>query len=118
MMPEFREDLTRLSAEDRTSVAAALRRNYELLRNDRRSFFAKATQPYSIQLKGGLNSSLYSLRAGADLRLIMAVDDDPVFSRTLVTLFRAIRSDEVRRAFRLTADRIYKGRTGTNGSYR
>ena len=116
--PEFRDDLRRLSAEDRTRITTALRRNYELLRNDRRSFFAKAKRPQPIQLKGGLKSSLYSLPAGPDIRVIMAVDDDPVFAQTLVTLFRAVRHDDLGRAFRSIADRIYYNQIVTNGGRR
>jgi mRNA-degrading endonuclease RelE of RelBE toxin-antitoxin system len=75
--PEFRNDLDRLSSEDRARVAVALRRSYDLLRNNRESFFARAKRPQAIQLKGGFSSSLYSLRVGQDLRLIVAVDEDP-----------------------------------------
>jgi hypothetical protein len=113
--PEFRDDLSRLSTEDRTRINEALRHNYELLRNDRRSFFARARRPQAIQLKGGLTSSLYSLPAGRDIRLIMAVDDDPVFAQTLVTLFRAVRHDEINRAYRSIAARIYRNQIERNG---
>ena len=113
--PEFRDDLNRLSTEDRTRVVAALRRNYELLRNDRRGFFAKAKQPQAIHLKGGFTSSLYSLPAGRDLRLIMAVDHDPVFAQTLVTLFRAVHHNELSRAYRSIAGLIYRDQIERNG---
>src|SRR5262249_56208289 len=89
--PEFRDDLRRLSAEDRTRITTALRRNYELLRNDRRSFFAKAKRPQPIQLKGGHKSSLYSLPAGPDIRVIMAVVDGPGFSPPPGTPFPPVR---------------------------
>jgi hypothetical protein len=45
----------------------------------------------------------------------MAVDDDPVFARTVVTLFRAVRHDELGRAYRSVADRIYGNQLGSNG---
>ena len=115
--PEFRRDLARLSTEDRTRIAAALRRSYELLRTDRRSFFARAKRPQPVQLKGGLTSSLYSLPVGRDIRLILAVDDDPVFAQTLVTLFRAIHHDELGRAYQSIADRIYRNEIERNGGH-
>lgn len=114
---EFRQDLSRLSSEDRTRVRAALRSSYELLRSDRRSFFATAKRPQPVQLKGGLTSSLYSLPVGRDIRLILAVDDDPVFAQTIVTLFRAIRPDELRRTYRSIADRIYRNGIERNGGH-
>lgn len=115
--PEFRDDLSRLTNEERMRVTTVLRRNYELLRNDRRGFFAGAKRPQPIQLKGGFTSSLYSLRAGRDIRIIVAVDDDPVFAQTLVTLFRAVRHDELGRVYRSIANRIYRNQIESNGGH-
>ena len=95
-----------------------LRGGYELLRDNPRSFFAKAQRPLPIHLKGGFSSSLYSLRAGRDIRLIVAVDDDPVFRRILVTLFRVVRQDEVGRSYRSVAHLLYRGQIERNGGAR
>jgi mRNA-degrading endonuclease RelE of RelBE toxin-antitoxin system len=113
--PEFRNDLNRLSSEDRARVAVALRRSYDLLRNNRDSFLARAKRPQAIQLKGGFSSSLYSLRVGQDIRLIAAVDEDPVFARTLVTLFRAVHDHELDRAYRSVASGLYRNQIQSNG---
>ena len=51
--PEFRNDLNRLSSEDRARVAVALRRSYDLLRNNRGSFFAREA-PTGDSAKGWL----------------------------------------------------------------
>jgi mRNA-degrading endonuclease RelE of RelBE toxin-antitoxin system len=113
--PEFRNDLNRLNSEDRARVAVALRRSYDLLRNNRGSFFSRAKRPQAIQLKGGFTSSLYSLRVGRDIRLIVAVDEDPVFAQTLVTLFRAVHHSELDRAYRSAASGLYRNQIQRNG---
>jgi mRNA-degrading endonuclease RelE of RelBE toxin-antitoxin system len=113
--PEFRNDLNRLNSEERASVAVALRRSYDLLRNNRGSFFARAKRPQAILLKGGVSSSLYSLRVGRDIRLIVAVDEDPVFAQTLVTLFRAVHHNELDRAYRSVASGLYRDQIQRNG---
>jgi hypothetical protein len=114
--PEFRNDLDRVSPEDRARVAIALRRSYDLLRNNRGSFFARAKRPEAIQLKGGFSSSLYSLRVGQDIQLIVAVDEDhPVFARTLITLFRAVHNNELDRAYRSVASGLYRNQIERNG---
>ena len=113
--PEFRNDLNRLNSEDRALVAAALRRSYDLLRNKRGSFFARAKRPQAIQLKGGFSSSLYSLRVGRDIRLIVTVNEDPVFAQTLVTLFRAVHHNELDRAYRSVASGLYRNQIQRNG---
>ena len=113
--PEFRNDLNRLNSEDRARVAVALRRSYDLLRNNRGGFFARAKRPQAIQLKGGFSSSLYSLPVGRDIRLIAAVDEDPVFAQTLVTLFRAVHHNELDRAYRSVASGLYRNQIQRNG---
>ena len=113
--PEFRGDLNRLNSKDRARVAVALRRSYGLLRNNRGSFFARAKRPQAILLKGGFSSSLYSLRVGRDIRLIVAVDEDPVFAQTLVTLFRAVHPSELDRAYRSVASGLYRNQIQRNG---
>lgn len=114
---EFRSDWERLGAAPQRSVRDALNRGYALLREDPPGFFSEVQQPLQIQLKGGLGSSLYSLRVGRDLRLILTVDDDPVFGRTLVTLFRVVRHDELGRAYRSIARQLYRDQmAGRNGA--
>ena len=78
------------------------------------AFFARAERPFPFHLKGGFNSSLYSLRAGRDIRLILAVDDDPVFEQILVTLFRLVRHDD-ERSYRSVARLLYNNHIGRNG---
>ena len=113
--PGFRHDLDGLSPDDRARVLETLRRSYGQLRDNPRSFFAKAQRPLPIHLKGGLSSSLYSLRAWRNIRLIMAVDDDKVFGQILVTLFRVVRHDEEERSYRSTAHLLYRNRIERNG---
>ena len=113
--PSFRHDLDRLSPDARARVLETLRHSYGLLRDNPRGFFAKTQRPFPIHLKGGFSSSLYSLCAGRDIRLIMAVDDDPIFGQILVTLFRAVRHDEVERSYRSIAHLLYRNRIERNG---
>ena len=81
---------------------------YALLREDRSDFFSKVDQPVQIRLKGDFDSSLYSVRLDGDTRLVLTVDDDPVFGQTLVTLFRLIPHSESVRAYRSIAQLLYR----------
>jgi hypothetical protein len=45
----------------------------------------------------------------------MTVDDDPVFGQILVTLFRAVRHDEVDRSYRSIAHLLYRNQIERNG---
>ena len=115
--PGFRHDLEELGPADRVRVREALDHGYRLLREDRRAFFSNVFQPVPIRLKSGLGSSLYSLRVGRDVRLVMAVDDDPIFGQTLVTLFRVVGHSDLESAYRSTAKLLYNGQLARrNGS--
>ena len=117
MTVDYRRDFERLSAKEQARVEVALRRFSELLRDSPRSFFSKVQRPVPIHLKGGLTPSLYSVRVGRDIRLIMAVDDDPVFRQTLVTLFRVVRPDEMEQSYRSIARLLYRNQIqGKNGA--
>ena len=113
---EFRKDWQRLSTPDRKQVRDSLNRTYELLHHDKRSFAARLQRPVVLRLTGGLGASLYSLRAGRDLRIILTIDDDPLFGRTLVTLFRAVRHDDLAGAYRSIAHALYAGELVQNGN--
>jgi len=79
-----------------------------VLRDNRRAFFAGVQRPLSVHLKGGFTSSLYSLRVDRDVRIIMTVDDDPVFGQTKVTLFRVVPRGELEHSFRSIARTLYR----------
>ena len=92
-------------------MSETLNQTYEQLRHNRRALFAKLQRPLAIQLKDGLGASLYSLRVGRDIRIILTIDDDPIFARMLVTLFRVVRRDELTQAYRSTAHLLYRDLT-------
>jgi hypothetical protein len=101
----FRRDREELSPADQSPIQDSLKRAYALLKENRPKLFSELYQPLPIHLKGGLSSSLYALRAGVDIRIILTVDEDPIFGQTLATLFRAVRQ----RAYRSIAQLLYGG---------
>jgi hypothetical protein len=105
---EFRHDREQLSTTVRKRLRDALDRSYAILREDPRGFFSKLQRPLQIHLKGGLTSSLCSMRLDRDFRIILAVDDDPVFGQTLVTLFRVVAHDQLEPAYRSLAQALYR----------
>jgi hypothetical protein len=110
--------LGQLNHADRQRVSEALVQTYEQLRHNRRALFAKLQRPLTIHLKNGLSPSLYSLRVGRDIRVILTIDDDPIFARMLVTLFRVVRRDELAQAYRSTANILYRGSIETRNGTR
>ncbi|MGZ8249705.1 hypothetical protein, partial [Methylomagnum sp.] len=65
-------------------------------------------QPHPIALPNGLESSLYVLKTDSEIRVILAIDNDPIFDRRLITLFRAVKQDELNQAFDSLAQILYQ----------
>lgn len=105
---EFEKDKARLSSADQVKITAAINRLATLALKDRAAFLEQVERPELPTLRGELDSSLYVLPATSQSRVIFTVDDDPVFSRTLVTLFRVVGPNEVDREARRVANRLYR----------
>ena len=59
------------------------------------------------QLKDGMDSTLYSMPIG-DIRVVLAIDEDPLFDQRIVTLFRIVRRQDLDEACRGTAECLYQ----------
>ncbi len=104
----FSRDEQKLSPPDRRKVDTAVERLAENAFHDRSRLHESSLRPRPIKLASGLTPSLFVARAGAKLRLLFAIDDDPLFDRSVLTLFRVVKADEVDRVFEQVANRLYR----------
>jgi mRNA-degrading endonuclease RelE of RelBE toxin-antitoxin system len=105
----FEKDLRKLSAPDRELVIERINKYTHDLLSNRESFFSRASQPFHLKLLHGFDSSLYSMRINQRIRVIVAVDDDPLFDQLIITLFRIAKSpDELKKVFSSVAESLYQ----------
>lgn len=72
------------------------------------AFFNKnVSQPYQFKLKNNLESSLYSAKVSPNLRLILSVDEDPLFNQLAITLFDITDKEKEVNTFKKIGERIY-----------
>jgi hypothetical protein len=57
----------------------------------------------------GYESLLYTLKVSHKLKVILTVDEDPVFGQVIFTLFRVVKYDELDKAYRGVAESLYQG---------
>ena len=62
----------------------------------------------------GYESSLYTLRISRTLRVIWAVDEDPIFGQVIFTLFRAVKHDDLDKVYQSVAESLYQDRLHQN----
>lgn len=104
----FEKDLGHLSTRDQNHVAASINKYAATFDVEKGDPTRHIYQPlHKILLPEGLDSSLYVLRATQQIRVIMTVEDDPLFGRQLVTLIRVVKRDELDRAFNSIAESLY-----------
>ena len=105
---KFEKDLRDLPADDAQRVISQLNKNCSLLKQDPTAFYRTVNKPLIVKLKEGMDSTLYSMRAGRDLRILLAVDDDPLFDQTIFTLLRVIQHKDLSKAYKGIAESLYQ----------
>lgn len=105
----FEKDLRTLGASDKNLVIKRVNELAMLYKANRKSFYSRTYRPVRIKLLYGYDSSLYSMRINQKLRLIFAVDEDPLFDQIIFTLFRiAKHPGELKKIFSSVAESLYQ----------
>ncbi len=55
----------------------------------------------------GYDSSLYTMRISPESRIILTVDEDPIFGQVIFTLFRVANRDNFNKAYQDVAESLY-----------
>jgi Txe/YoeB family toxin of Txe-Axe toxin-antitoxin module len=105
---DFEQDLEQFNNRDKFKIIKKLNRYVELLSIDKTLFYKNSTQLINIPLKENYDSSIYSLRINEKIRIILTIDDDPIFERTVITLFRAVKAEEAPEAYNSVAETLYQ----------
>lgn len=104
----FDEDMKSLPAIEQSKVKDEINFVSGSLLNGKTTFMQNASMPHIFNLKGGLDSSLYVVKVDEDKRVIAAVDDDPIFDKVSLTLFRLVDYKEASQAYKEVGEKLYK----------
>lgn len=101
----FEQDLASLS-EDEQAVTVECINDFA----DRFSTQETGADPefHLLPDLNGYDSSLYKLRVAPTLRVILTVDEDPIFGQVVFTLLRVISRADCDRAYRAVAQSLYE----------
>lgn len=105
----FDNDEKTLSRESKALLTNSLD---ELVKTARHTAFPrKLYKPSTVKFPDNIkreDSSLYVFKATRNLSVVLAFDDDPIFKRKLMTLFRVVMSNQIIEAFDDIANRLYR----------
>lgn len=103
----FNQDIARLPSSQRENIEKQINIVSQSLLNGKTAFKENSSIPYIFNLKGGLDSSLFLIRVDADNRMIAAVDEDPIFDKISLTLFRLVNKDKAEIVYKEVGEEIY-----------
>ncbi|EDN65346.1 conserved hypothetical protein [Beggiatoa sp. PS] len=62
---------------------------------------------HKVNLINDYESTLYSLKVNESIRIILTVDEDPIFEQVIFTLFRVVKKSLASEAYHDVAQLIY-----------
>ncbi|SKB11717.1 conserved hypothetical protein [Planktothrix sp. PCC 11201] len=105
---EFEADLNTHSEAEHDIIVQQLHEYFALLLEDKRDRDKRIHQFYQFDFLEDYGSSLYSFIVNYYLRVILTIDDDPIFGRTIITLFRVVDSQVAAKVYQQVGESIYQ----------
>ncbi|AFY48380.1 hypothetical protein Nos7524_2541 [Nostoc sp. PCC 7524] len=105
---DFEQDLDKFTNKEKFKIVKKLNRYVELLSKNKKLLENQAFKLKEIKLSDDYDSSLYALIIDKDIRLILTIDDDPIFDTTVITLFRVVNTENASKAYTLVAESLYQ----------
>ncbi|AMW29632.1 MULTISPECIES: hypothetical protein [Arthrospira] len=105
---EFNQDLAKFTQEEQLIILKELEHWLPLLLTNSSLRSRRLHQFCQFHLKDNYRSSLYSFIVNYYLRVILTIDEDPLFNRLSITLFKAIESRHAATAYRQVGNSIYE----------
>ncbi|WP_413175581.1 hypothetical protein [Anabaena azotica] len=105
---DFEKDLEKFTDTEKFRIIKEMNRNFELLSSENNSFYEHSEQLRNIKLNHDYDSTIFCLKINEEQRIILTIDDDPIFGCILITLFRLVNSEEAQQAYNAIAEFIYQ----------
>lgn len=104
----FEKDLDKLSKEEKTATVKKINDCASLFPTQKANVYRKLRRINLLSELNGYESSLYTLKVSLKLRIILAVDEDPIFGQVIFTLFRVVKHDDLDKAYQGVAESLYQ----------
>ena len=105
---DFENDIAKLSEKEKVVTVEKINYCASLFPTKKADVYRKLRRlPLPLALNG-YESSLYTLRVSQKLRVVLTVDEDPIFGQVIFTLFRVVKHDELDKAYKGVAESLYQ----------
>jgi hypothetical protein len=104
----FEKDIDKLSEEQKAATIKKINDCASFFPIQKADVYRKLHRLPLISVINGYESSLYTLKVSYQLRLILSVDEDPIFGQVIFTLFRVVKHDDLDKVYRSVAESLYQ----------
>ncbi|MHC5934062.1 hypothetical protein [Nostoc sp.] len=104
----FEKDLAKLSEDEKATAIQKINDCASLFPTRKADVYRKLRRLPLLSDINGYESSVYTLRVSQKLRVILAVDEDPIFGQVIFTLFRVVKRDDLDKAYKGVAESLYQ----------
>ncbi len=105
---DFEKDLEKFNDTKKFKIIKEMNRHFETLSQDKKLFYQSSEQLRNIKLNHDYDSTIYALKINNNQRIILTIDDDPIFDCTVITLFRLVKLTDAQQAYNAVAELIYQ----------
>lgn len=104
----FKQDLKTFGEAEKSTILEQIQRGIPLIFGETTFRERRLYQFYSFPLPHNYGSSLYSFIVNYRIRVVFSLDEDPIFERTLITLFRAVDFQNIAEVYKQVGEEIYR----------
>ena len=105
---KFEKELEAFSETEKLLIIEKMNQYFQMLSADKASFYRRLYQVKKLRLINQYDSSLYTLKINHKIRLILTIDEDPIFAQTIITLFRVVNHSDISKAYDSVAESLYQ----------
>lgn len=105
---KFEKELEAFSETEKLLIIEKMNQYFQMLSTDKASFSRRLYQVKKLRLSNQYDSSLYTLKINHKIRLILTIDEDPIFDQTIITLFRVVQHSDISKAYDSVAESLYQ----------
>ena len=105
---KFENELGGLSEAERTAVVKSINECASQFPAQSADGYCKLHSLYLPLGLDGYESSLYVLEVSQKIRIVLSIDEDPIFNHVVLTLFRAVEHDDFDAARKDVAESLYQ----------
>lgn len=105
---EFETELNAFSETEKSLIIEKMNQYFPMLSAEKASFYRRLYQVKKLRMLNQYDSSLYTLRINHKIRLILTIDEDPIFDQTIITLFRVVKDSDISKAYDAVAESLYQ----------